>query len=294
MANISAGGLYISKSSGTISISGGEYKLNVANNSILQYKAGEGATNIGAFKDVALNTLALSSFNNDLNINNLGDVTITSATNNQVLKYNGSAWVNATDAGGATQLNELSDVTITSAGNNEVLVHNGVTFTNAELNYNQLINTPTLATVATTGSYNDLSNKPGVPANINDLGDVTISSASNNQMLKYNGSAWVNTAYTSFDFVSVDNADVNPIAISTHYSTKATTQNVVLTMPALSADNHGKEIRVKFADKGGSYNIELSASSDTIEGSSSNYVISAEKQSVTLVANNTAKDWEIV
>jgi len=111
------------------------------------------------------------------------------------------------------------------------------------------------------------------------------------------GGAWVQLANDEdlgFDFVSVDNADVNPIAISTHYSTKATTQNVVLTMPALSADNHGKEIRVKFADKGGSYNIELSASSDTIEGSSSNYVISAEKQSVTLVANNTAKDWEIV
>ena len=33
--------------------------------------------------------------------------------------------------------------------------------------------------------------------NINDLGDVTISSASNTQVLKYNGSAWVNSAVGS-------------------------------------------------------------------------------------------------
>ena len=110
--------------------------------------------------------------------------------------------------------------------------------------------------------------------------------------------AWVKLADNQdldFNFVSVDNADVNPVAINTHYSVKATTQNVVLTLPALSSDNHSKEIRVKFASKSSSYTINLvRASSDTIESSSSNYVLSAEKQSVTLVANNTAKDWEIV
>tara|TARA_Y100001973_G_scaffold105415_1_gene178471 strand:+ start:553 stop:3936 length:3384 start_codon:yes stop_codon:yes gene_type:complete len=307
----------------TKSSTGSEYKLNVANNSILQYQTGEGATNIGAFKDVALNTLALSSFNNDLNIGNLGDVSISSASNNQVLKYNGSAWVNATDAGGATQLNELSDVVVTSPANHEVIVHNGVNFTNAELNYNQLINKPTTDQISegsTNKYYTDARARSHIEGQDLDLGSNKVlyanmysalndlpSASTYHGMFAHvhssgkgyyaHGGAWVQLANDEdlgFDFVSVDNADVNPIAISTHYSTKATTQNVVLTMPALSADNHGKEIRVKFADKGGSYNIELSASSDTIEGSSSNYVISAEKQSVTLVANNTAKDWEIV
>ena len=63
-----------------------------------------------------------------------------------------------------------------------------------------------LATVATSGSYNDLtdlpslfsgdyddlSNKPSIPSSIDDLSDVTITSASNGQVLSYNGTAWVN------------------------------------------------------------------------------------------------------
>lgn len=74
--------------------------------------------------------------------------------------------------------------------------------------YTDLSGTPTLATVATSGDYDDLSNKPSlfsgsytdltnkptIPANINDLGDVTITSASNGQVLSYNGTAWVNAA----------------------------------------------------------------------------------------------------
>lgn len=53
-------------------------------------------------------------------------------------------------------------------------------------------NTADLATVATSGSYTDLTNKPSVPANLDDLGDVTLTSPSNGQVLKYNGTAWVN------------------------------------------------------------------------------------------------------
>lgn len=76
-----------------------------------------------------------------------------------------------------------------------------------------------LATVATTGAYADLSGKPTlfsgayddltgkptIPTNINDLGDVTITSASNGQVLSYNGTAWVNsTASGSGTVTSVD------------------------------------------------------------------------------------------
>ena len=54
--------------------------------------------------------------------------------------------------------------------------------------------------VSKTGSYNDLLNKPSIPAaitSLNDIPDVTITSASNNQILKYNGSGWVNGAAPS-------------------------------------------------------------------------------------------------
>jgi hypothetical protein len=40
----------------------------------------------------------------DYNIGQMGDVTITSASNGQVLKYNGTAWVNAADASGLTSV----------------------------------------------------------------------------------------------------------------------------------------------------------------------------------------------
>ena len=39
---------------------------------------------------------SLSYFGNLEALNNVGDVTITSASNGEVLQYNGSAWVNAT------------------------------------------------------------------------------------------------------------------------------------------------------------------------------------------------------
>ena len=49
------------------------------------------------------------------NLSDLADVTITTATTGQVIKYNGSAWINDTDAGGGIALTDLS-VTQNSAG----------------------------------------------------------------------------------------------------------------------------------------------------------------------------------
>ena len=56
-------------------------------------------------------------------LDSLGDVVITSATTDQVLKFNGTNWINATDAtgGGGGDLNGLSDVVITSITDNEIL-----------------------------------------------------------------------------------------------------------------------------------------------------------------------------
>ncbi len=49
-----------------------------------------------------------------------------------------------------------------------------------------------LATVASSGSYNDLSDKPTIPTNLDSLTDVVITSPSTNQTLQYNGTNWVN------------------------------------------------------------------------------------------------------
>jgi hypothetical protein len=51
-----------------------------------------------------------------------------------------------------------------------------------------------LATVATSGSYADLTNKPTIPDDLNDLDDVVLTSPQNAQILKYDSSTskWVN------------------------------------------------------------------------------------------------------
>ena len=63
--------------------------------------------------------------------------------------------------------------------------------------YSSLTGAPSLATVATSGSYNDLADKPTFSSNLDGLTDVTITSASNGQVLQYNGTAWVNGAAPS-------------------------------------------------------------------------------------------------
>jgi hypothetical protein len=51
----------------------------------------------------------------DYTLTQLGDVTLSSPSNGQVLKYNGTAWVNGTDAGGITTLNTLTALSQTFA-----------------------------------------------------------------------------------------------------------------------------------------------------------------------------------
>lgn len=66
-------------------------------------------------------------------INSLSDVVISSATTGQVLKFDGTNWVNGTDATGAgsTNLDGLTDVVITSATTGQILKYDGANWINA-------------------------------------------------------------------------------------------------------------------------------------------------------------------
>ena len=62
------------------------------------------------------------------NLDELGDVEITSPLNGQVLKYNSieRKWKNSNSGGGgggASELNDLNDVNISSAANNQILIY---------------------------------------------------------------------------------------------------------------------------------------------------------------------------
>lgn len=69
-------------------------------------------------------------------LNDLTDVTITSPTNGQVLKYNGSQWVNGTDDAGTTinSLDDIGDVTITTATSGDFLKWSGSAWVNDPIN----------------------------------------------------------------------------------------------------------------------------------------------------------------
>ena len=153
------------------------------------------------------------------NIGSLSDVTITSASNGQVLKYNGTAWVNSADSGIA--LTDLS-ITTASAGTAALSYNNSTgafTFTPPDLSSyltaetNDLTSAVTWANVPnanitessvtqhqaalsiTESQISDFGTYlTGITGeNIGNLSDVTITSAAAGELLRYNGSAWVNS-----------------------------------------------------------------------------------------------------
>ena len=72
--------------------------------------------------------------------------------------------------------------------------YNGTAWINSAVAYADVTGTPSLATVATSGSYNDLTNKPAAGASdLDGLSDVVITSASKGQIVAHNGTSFVNT-----------------------------------------------------------------------------------------------------
>lgn len=84
----------------------------------------------------------------------------------------------------SVSFNDLTSTPTTLAGY-------GITDTFFSGSYLDLTNIPAFATVATSGSYNDLLNKPTIPSDINDLSNVNTSGVSVGQVLKWNGVNWV-------------------------------------------------------------------------------------------------------
>ncbi len=91
----------------------------------------------------------------------LTDVNIAGPTVGQALRWNGTGWINqSVIESPVTTYDSLTDVTITSAAVGQVVRYNGTGWVNTKLNYSDLLSTPTLSTVATSGAYSDLSGKP--------------------------------------------------------------------------------------------------------------------------------------
>jgi hypothetical protein len=145
-----------------------------------------------------------------VNINDLGDVDTTGITSGQVLQYNGTSFIAATiSGGGATTIEGLDNVDTTGVALNNVLKYDGTNWVDGSVAYSEVTGTPTLATVATSGSYDDLSNlpvlatvatsgsytdlanQPSIPSAINDLTDVDTTGITSGQVLQFDGTNFV-------------------------------------------------------------------------------------------------------
>ena len=201
----------------------GEIGINTTTN---QFKIGNGST--------AWNSLTYAPISGTVaDIDEITNVTITSAASGDLLKWNGSAWVNA--AGYAllaspTFTGTVNAAALTLSGNltvsgtttsintetltvddNIIILNNNVTgsptenagievergtSTNVAIRWNEtgdkweLTNDgSTYADIATESYAASLT-----PATLDAIGDVTITSATSGQFLKWNGSAWINDA----------------------------------------------------------------------------------------------------
>lgn len=146
----------------------------------------------------------------------LTDVDVTGAVTGSVLKYNAtnSAWEVATDLNsGGIALTDLSANTLAPSGTGTLTYNNTLglfTLTPPDLSgyattaslatvatsgaYGDLTGTPTLATVATSGLYSDLTGTPTIPTNLADLADVSATAPTTGQVLKWDGAQWAPAA----------------------------------------------------------------------------------------------------
>ena len=159
-------------------------------------------TNDGTtFADIATESYAASL--TPATLDAIGDVTITTATNGQFLKWNGSAWVNDTIPA-INNIDDISGVTITAAANKDFLMYNGTAWvdqpitlgTDTSGNYMTDVSAGTGISVTHTPGEGSTATI-GLNAGIDALSDVTITSVATSQLLQYNGSAWVNATVST-------------------------------------------------------------------------------------------------
>ena len=112
--------------------------------------------------------LAISDVVGVTELTELTDVSITNPLNNDVLTYNDvtEKWENMPAQGGGGGTSDYEDLDNKPSINSVTLTGNQTTTTLGLFSgdYDDLTNKPELATVATTGSYDDLIDKPTIPA----------------------------------------------------------------------------------------------------------------------------------
>ena len=155
---------------------------------------------------------AIVSAEGDYNLTQLGDVTLTSPANGQVLKYNGTQWVNSTDADtGITTLNTLTalsqtfatgtsgtDFNIISASSTHTFNFPNASATNRGLlssadwsTFNNKQNAITLTTTGTSGAATFVSGTLNIPQYQGVLTNPVTGTGTTNTLPKFTGASTI-------------------------------------------------------------------------------------------------------
>ena len=148
-------------------------------------------------------------------IGGLTDVTVTSVASGELLKYNGSAWVNNTLAEAGIQPYDSTivvdaDIGVSVQAYDATIVVDadiGVSVQAYDANLTSFVAAVTLPTSdGTTGQFLKTDGSGNVTFatiptinTLNDVGNVTITGAANGEFLQWSGSAWVNAVVEAFD-----------------------------------------------------------------------------------------------
>jgi|TARA_B110000858_G_scaffold198062_1_gene262353 hypothetical protein len=144
-----------------------------------------------------------------INLDDLSGVSTSGVTNGQVLKYNGTSWAPAADnnsgGGGGSYADANVDIHLnkSTASSGEVLSWNGTDYdwvaqsggSTQTLSWNAGTSTISISG----GNAIDLSTLKTSFDTLTELTDTAITSPTSGQVLKYNGSAWINSADTDTD-----------------------------------------------------------------------------------------------
>jgi hypothetical protein len=128
-----------------------------------------------------------------VSLDELSNVTLTNLSAGQVLKYNGTAWINGTDNSGL-----------------------------GSISWTDVSGKPNFATVATSGNYNDLTNKPSIPSfnqSLNTTNNVAFNSVTtktiNAESLEFTGTGPIVIASgNDLSFNAVGDIKFNGIKLS--------------------------------------------------------------------------------
>ena len=189
----------------TYTLSSGQILSSINTNSISNNKLIHSSITIGSNPISLGGTLALSGLSfdgttlsvNSISLGGLSDVALGTVSTGQVLKYNGTSWVNGTDntgGGGGVGLGDNNTWTGENTFTGTLILGSLATATTPSINDN------TTAVATTAYVQTELSDMI-----LNDLSDVLVGGLLSNEILKWSGSNWINGSIASTDLTDSDN-----------------------------------------------------------------------------------------